>query len=144
MISYFQPSIVLVLHTAQYRSCQPRGRHASSSLRTGTVDLVITPCWYTRRGAGPTSGDGVQTSGSVSKDAKIIKLLLLPGQKINFLLKRCVQRMVLTVSGLLWLGVVCYWLICLTSINVTFCYQWPNHDCCGTRGETLDHCKTNM
>ena len=42
MISYFQPSIVLVLHTDQYRRCQPRGRHASSSLWTGTLTIIIT------------------------------------------------------------------------------------------------------
>ena len=42
MISYFQSSIVLVLHTAQYRRCQPRGRHASSSLWTGTLTIIIT------------------------------------------------------------------------------------------------------
>ena len=42
MISYFQSSIVWVLPTNQYRRCQPRGRHASCSLWTGTLTIIIT------------------------------------------------------------------------------------------------------
>ena len=47
------------------------------------------------------------------------------------------------------------WAVCCGSVwlvtgwfvshpSTWLCYQWPNHDCCGTRGETLDHCKNIM